>query len=76
MAGDFPIFPPDAGEGDLDLLLETDDQFAVGGDQRRPLQPIMTRRVHSLIHILISALRAACVCCRFLADPRCRQGRK
>ena len=27
-------FPPDAGEGGLDLLLEAGDQFAVGGDQR------------------------------------------
>src|SRR6185436_5638750 len=28
------LFAPDSGEGGLDLPLETDDQFAVGGDQR------------------------------------------
>ena len=28
------VFAPDAGEGGLDLLLKTGDQFAVGGDQR------------------------------------------
>ena len=26
-------FPPHAGEGGLDLLLEAGDQFAVGGDE-------------------------------------------
>jgi hypothetical protein len=28
------FFAPDAGEGGLDLLLETGDQLAVGSDQR------------------------------------------
>ena len=27
-------FPPHPGEGDLDLLLETSNQFAVGSNQR------------------------------------------
>ena len=30
----FNPFPPDAGDGGLDFLLEAGDQFAVGGDQR------------------------------------------
>lgn len=27
------VFPPNAGEGGLDFLLEAGDEFAVGGDQ-------------------------------------------
>ena len=34
LSGRRRLFPPDAGNGGLDLVLEAGDQLAVGGDQR------------------------------------------